>query len=322
MIVITGAYGFIGSNLVTELECKSNEELVLVDYFGTNMKWKNMVARRLHTMLEPHQLLNFIDNNYKRISCIIHLGAISSTTEEDVDKLIHNNFLYTINLLDACNAYRIRMIYASSASVYGNGELGFNDSDAVEDISSLRPLNAYGWSKKLIDEACAKRNFVNIVGLRFFNVYGPNEYHKEEQASVVYKWYNGMKHDATISLFRSYVPEYEDGGQLRDFVYIQDCIDAILWFLGKPDIAGVYNVGTGCARSFMDIITILERIMQKKARYEFVDMPEQIKLHYQYNTKANLSKLRKAGFTKEMMTLDRGIEQYVTLYLNTNNPYR
>lgn len=321
MIVITGAYGFIGSNLVAELESQSNEELVLVDEFGVGDKWKNMLGRRLHTMIRPHEIFEYIENNRNKISCVIHMGAISSTIAEDVDGLIDNNYRFSIHLVELCSAYEIRIIYASSASVYGNGEMGFIDTDDVASISQLRPLNAYGWSKKLIDEECAKRQFKNIVALRFFNVYGPNEYHKGEQASVIYKWYTLLKSDQPISLFRSYLPECKDGYQKRDFVYVQDCIDVVLWFMRNKEKEGVFNVGTGIARTFVDIIEHHEYILQKKAQCVYVDMPEQIRKHYQYYTRAELSKLRQAGYVKNMMSLEDGISAYITSYLN-NKYYR
>lgn len=316
MIIITGAYGFIGSNLVAVLENQINEELVLVDEFGTGDKWKNISGRRSHTMIRPREIFDFVENNNDKISCVIHMGAISSTIAEDVDGLIENNYRFSIKLIELCDAYKIRIVYASSASVYGDGENGFIDADDVASISQLRPLNAYGWSKKLIDEECAKRQFKNIVSLRFFNVYGPNEYHKGEQVSVIYKWYTLLKSDQPLCLFRSYFPEYRDGYQKRDFIYVQDCIDVILWFMKNKDKEGVFNVGTGVARPFVDIIENLEYILQKKAQCVYIDMPEQIQKHYQYYTRAELTKLRQVGYEGDMMSLEEGINTYITSYLN------
>lgn len=319
MIVITGAYGFIGSNLVAEMERKLTEELVLVDTFGHGDKWKNLSNRRLHIMLEPQQIEGFIRDNHNSISCIIHLGANSSTVEDDVDLLYNNNYRFSTRLLDLCSIYGIRFLYASSASVYGDGKMGFNDSDNILDIQSLKPLNAYGWSKKILDEHCAARGYKNIVGLRFFNVYGPNEYHKGEQASVVFKWYNQIKNSLPIGLYKSYSSGYKDGFQKRDFVFVQDCVDVILWMIHNTAINGIFNVGTGCAHPFIDIVASIENVLRKKAIYSFVDMPDRIRKHYQYYTEADISKLRDSGYNKEMTSLEDGIQTYIKQYLNTNN---
>lgn len=319
MIIITGAYGFIGSNLVSDIEYKLAEELVLVDVFGHGDKWKNISNRKCHIMLEPQELESFIRDKYSAISCIIHLGANSSTVEDDVDLLINNNYRFSVKLLELCTVYNIRFIYASSASVYGDGKMGFKDSDNTMDIQNLTPLNAYGWSKKLLDERCAELGFKNAVGLRFFNVYGPNEYHKGEQASVVLKWYSRIKQDLPIQLFKSYSPNYKDGFQERDFVFVQDCVDVIIWMIQNTAVTGIYNVGTGQAHSFVDIVICIEDILNKKAVYSFIDMPDSIRKHYQYHTKADISKLRDSGFNKEMTSLEDGIRLYISQYLNTNN---
>ena len=319
MIVITGAYGFIGSNLVAEMESKLTEELVLVDVFGHGDKWKNLSNRKLHLMLEPQQIESFIQEKYNSISCLIHLGANSSTVEEDVDFLLNNNYRFSCRLLDLCSIYNIRFLYASSASVYGDGRMGFKDSDDILDIQNLKPLNAYGWSKKLLDEQCAKRGFKNIVGLRFFNAYGPNEYHKGEQASVVLKWYNQINNSTPVGLFKSYSSSYKDGFQQRDFVFVQDCVDVIIWMIQNTAINGIFNVGSGYAHPFMDIVTGIESVLSKNAIITFVDMPDRIKRHYQYFTKADISKLRNSGYNKEMICLEDGLQLYIRQYLNTNN---
>lgn len=316
MIVITGAYGFIGSNLVAELEHKSKEELVLVDVFGHGYKWKNISNRFLHKMMEPQALVDFIRDNHGTISCVIHMGANSSTVEDDVDNLVNNNYRFSVAILTICIEYGIRFIYASSASVYGRGNLGFKDSDTLEDIDSLQPLNAYGWTKKIFDAECAKHNFNNIVGLRFFNVYGPNEYHKGEQASVIYKWYTKLIIDSPIYLFKSYDENYIDGYQERDFVFVQDCIDVIIWMMENTAVNGLFNIGTGCAHPFINIINNLETLLKKKATYSYIDMPDNIKLHYQYHTQADISKLRLVGYKKPMTPLYDGMNVYINQYLN------
>lgn len=318
MIVVTGAYGFIGSNLVAELECKDNQELVLVDKFGKGYKWKNILNRKIHTMIEPEGLVDFIRENHDAITCVIHLGANSSTVEEDVDLLVNNNYRFSAKIVALCSEFKIRFIYASSASVYGNGNKGFKDSDVPADINELKPLNAYGWSKKLLDEECAKKGFDNIVGLRFFNVYGPNEFHKGDQSSVILKWYNGIRIESSIDLFKSYDENYQDGYQERDFVFVQDCVDVICWLIRNPHVNGIFNVGTGNAHPFIDIIINLEHLLNKKVVCNYIDMPKNIREHYQYHTLADISKLRYAGYKKEMTSLENGMKIYVTQYLNYN----
>lgn len=258
------------------------------------------------------------------------MGAISSTTETDVDKIVQNNFILSRDLWRWCAKYNVRFIYASSAATYGDGTQGFDDNDAPEALAQLRPLNAYGWSKHAFDRRVSDLVYVSKsenappqwAGLKFFNVYGPNEYHKGEQASVVSKLYPQVAAGAQAKLFKSANAKYEDGGQLRDFVFVDDCVNVMLWLYDNKQVSGLFNVGSGKARSFKDLALATFSAANMEPKIHYNDMPENLKGKYQYFTEANISKLREAGYTKPMTELEDGVRQYVQNYMSKEDQYK
>lgn len=327
MIIVTGGAGFIGSNIVAELEKQGYKDIVVIDWLGCEDKWKNIAKRELAAIITPEHTFEYINNHRSEIQAIIHMGAISTTTEKDADLIIQSNFQLSWDLWCFCRDNNKQFIYASSAATYGDGSLGFNDNDELEHLNSLRPLNPYGWSKALFDRKVAReikenrRTPKQYVGLKFFNVYGPNEYHKGGQKSVVAHIFPQVKENKEVKLFKSYNPQYEDGQQLRDFVYVKDCVDVIMWLLKNPRINGLFNVGTGEARSFYDLAKATWHAMNKEANIGFKDMPEELKGKYQYYTQADLTKLRAFGYSKPMTSLEDGIKDYVQNYLNNEDAY-
>ncbi|MEM8833923.1 MAG: ADP-glyceromanno-heptose 6-epimerase, partial [Pseudomonadota bacterium] len=260
MIIVTGGAGFIGSNLVAGLEEKGHEDVVVCDVLGTDDKWRNIAKREIKDIVHPDRLFDYLETHKDAITVIFHIGAISSTTETDVDLIADTNIVLSRRLWKWCGKNQKRFIYASSAATYGEGNQGFDDVETPEDLQNLRPLNAYGWSKHVFDRRVArvmqKQNEptpTQWAGLKFFNVYGPNEYHKGEQMSVICKLYPQVVAGAAAKLFKSHRDEYEDGGQLRDFVYVKDCVNVMLWLLENDSVNGLFNVGTGKARSFKDL---------------------------------------------------------------------
>lgn len=327
MIIVTGGAGFIGSNIVAELEKQGYKDIVVIDWLGCEDKWKNIAKRELAAIITPEHTFEYINNHRSEIQAIIHMGAISTTTEKDADLIIQSNFQLSWDLWCFCRDNNKQFIYASSAATYGDGSLGFIDNDDLEHLNRLRPLNPYGWSKALFDRKVAREISEGRklpkqhAGLKFFNVYGPNEYHKGGQKSVVAHIYPLVKDNEEVKLFKSYNPKYADGQQLRDFVYVKDCVDVILWLLKNPNISGLFNVGTGEARSFYDLAKATWHAMNKEPKIGFKDMPEELKGKYQYFTQANLSKLREKGYNKPMTSLEDGIKDYVQNYLNKEDPY-
>jgi ADP-L-glycero-D-manno-heptose 6-epimerase len=328
MIIVTGAAGFIGSNIVAELELEKIGPVVVCDWFGSGDKWRNLAKHSIAAFVDPENLLGFLAANASSVKAVIHMGAISATTERDVDRLITLNIRYTVSLWDWCAAARVPFLYASSAATYGAEEREFLDHDDPLAISKLRPLNGYGWSKKAVDEIFANRVAAGQptppqwVGLRFFNVFGPNEYHKDDMRSIVVKLFESAQSGEGIRLFKSYRTNVEDGDQRRDFVYVRDCTRAILWLLGNPGVSGIFNLGTGAARSFLDIAHIVLKRLNKNLNVEFIDMPEQIRDKYQYFTCANMDKLRAAGFPFQFTTLEDGIRDYLEAHLLREDRYR
>ena len=324
LIVVTGATGFIGSNLLYALEKDGYANIVGIDTFGTGDKWRN-VAKRTHTFFVlPEQMQAYLETNATNIGAIVHLGGLSSTTVTNVDEIVKTNIQLSVSLYEFCKLHGINFIYASSASTYGDGSQGFEDNDDFAYLCKLSPLNAYGWSKWYVDKYISldRKNSggnTQVAGLKFFNVYGPNEYHKGHQTSVVYKFYRELIDTHVLRLFKSYREDYDDGLQLRDFVYVEDCADVIIWLLAHPIVSGLFNVGTGEARSFKDVADLTIRYSGHEADICYIDMPEQLKRHYQYHTKADMTKLKSAGYTKCMTSLEDGIKIYVKEYLKTNN---
>lgn len=322
MIIITGGAGFIGSALVWELNNRKYDDILVVDELGTSEKWKNLVNLRFNdfvhkdefiSKLEVGKFENFIDG-------IIHMGACSSTTEKNADFLFHNNYEYTKSLAAWCIANNKRFVYASSAATYGDGSKGFSDDE--EKLPTLRPLNMYGYSKQLMDLWTLRNGLLDkIAGVKFFNVFGPNEYHKDDMRSVIHKAYGQILQTGKVRLFKSYKPEYEDGGQLRDFVYVKDAVAMVLFIYNNPHANGIFNIGTGKARSFYDLVTATFNAMEKKPNIEYIDMQESLRDKYQYFTQADIKKIRKNGYKKDTYTLEQAIMDYVRNYLMKDNPY-
>lgn len=313
MIIITGAAGFIGSALISHLNKQGERDITAVDVLRKNDKWKNLRGLDFDDYLDRNQLPAFLQNK-KNVRALVHMGACSSTTEQDAAYLMENNYRYTLNLARHCIAHNIRFIYASSAATYGLGEHGYEDDESR--LQLLKPMNMYGYSKQLFDLKARRENWLNrMAGLKFFNVYGPNEYFKGDMASVVFKAFNQIREGGQVKLFKSYHSDFEDGGQLRDFVYIKDVVKVIQYLLEHPQIHGIYNVGSGKARSFSDLANAVFRAMQREANIQYIDMPESIRDRYQYFTEARMDKLVATGYEQSFYSLEEGIEEYVQKYL-------
>ncbi|WP_020176025.1 ADP-glyceromanno-heptose 6-epimerase [Methyloferula stellata] len=328
MIIVTGAAGFIGSNIVADLEAAGKGPIAVADWFGTGEKWRNLAKRSIAAFIEPEKTLEFLDANRSAIEAIIHMGAISATTERDVDRLATLNIRYSVALWDWCAEAQVPFIYASSAATYGGKESEFFDRDDPASLKALRPLNAYGWSKKAVDDIFANRVAAGApqppqwVGLKFFNVFGPNEYHKDDMRSVVVKLFDTVQAGEHLRLFKSYRANIADGDQRRDFVYVKDCTRAVLWFLENPNVSGIFNLGAGTARSFLDIAQVLLARLNKRVDIEFIEMPELIRDRYQYFTEADMTKARSVGMKFEFLTLEKAIEDYLECHLLQEDRYR
>ena len=315
-IIVTGAAGFIGRNTVAELNARGEDELILVDELGKDEKWKNLVGLRYEDIVSPEEFLGLIeDGAFADARSVIHLGACSATTEKDADFLLRNNYQYTRVLCNWAQAHEIRFVYASSAATYGNGAEGYDDSD--ERTPMLKPLNMYGYSKHMFDLWALKQGlFENIVGLKYFNVFGPYEDHKGDMRSVVSKSYEQIRATGVVKLFKSYKPKYKDGEQRRDFISVKDAVDVTLHFAlqdaGAP--GGLLNCGTGKARTWVDLVTAVFHAMGLTPKIEFIEMPQQLQGKYQYFTEASETKLRAAGYSKPFTSLEEGVREYVQGY--------
>jgi ADP-L-glycero-D-manno-heptose 6-epimerase len=318
MIIVTGGAGFIGSALTAELNARGVDEILIVDMLGTNERWKNLRKLRFFDYMEADDFAQALDSDQVEweVEAILHMGACSDTTEADASYLVHNNYEYTKMLAQWAVDHQARFIYASSAATYGDGAAGFSD---LEPIEQLIPLNMYGYSKQMFD-LWAKRTGIaeQIVGLKYFNVFGPNEYHKGEMRSFVLKAFEQINAGGGVRLFKSHRPDYADGMQLRDFLYIKDAVDMTLSFLDNPEINGVFNIGTGKARSWLDLANAVFTAMNKTPRIEFIPMPETLRDKYQYFTQADISKLRDAGYHKNTTDLESAVTDYVQNYLMKN----
>lgn len=316
MIIVTGGAGFIGSAIVWKLNQLGENKIIIVDELGTDEKWKNLVPLKYEDFIHKDDFISMVIEQEIDfdITAIIHMGANSSTTEKDADHLFSNNYLYSKELAKYCLDKNIRFIYASSAATYGDGLLGFVDDE--NKLESLRPLNMYGYSKQLFD-LWAKRKgaFDKIVGLKYFNVYGPNEYHKGDMRSVVHKAFEQIRDTGKVKLFKSLNPKYKDGEQLRDFIYIKDAVEMTLFFLDKPNINGLFNVGTGKARTWNDLVNAIFNALNKSVNIEYIDLPEHLREKYQYFTEANMNKIKKAGYNNSILGLEVGVADYVKNYL-------
>ncbi|HBI19736.1 MAG TPA: ADP-glyceromanno-heptose 6-epimerase [Brevundimonas sp.] len=329
MIVVTGGAGFIGSNIVARLTAETAYDVVVCDRLETAdlAKWKNLAKHPIADFWSPEELFEQLERHAERIEAVVHMGAISSTTEPDADLILRTNFTLSRDLWDWCAIRDARMIYASSAATYGDGETGFNDDDDAESLSQLRPLNAYGYSKMLFDQYAARQADRGQAprqwaGLKFFNVYGPNEGHKGGMKSVVAQIWPKVQAGEAVTLFRSHNPNYSDGGQMRDFVYVDDVVDIIEFLLQSPEVSGVFNAGSGQARSFADLARATFAAAGKAPSIDYVDTPVSIRDRYQYFTEARMDRIRAAGFQGQSTPLEEGVRRYVQNFLSTADPYR
>ena len=315
MIIVTGGAGFIGSAVVWKLNQQEENNIIIVDELGKDEKWKNLVGLTFDEFIDKHKFIGMLDENlFNDAEAFIHMGANSSTTEKDAGLLLTNNYKYTKTVADYCLRNNIRFIYASSAATYGDGFLGFDDDE--DGCVKLRPLNMYGYSKSLFDIWALRNNaFKEIVGIKYFNVYGPNEYHKGEMRSVVHKAFEQVRDTTRVKLFKSGNPKYNDGEQMRDFIYIKDAVDMTLHFLKHKDKSGLFNVGSGKARTWKDLINALFTAMDIPEKIVYIDLPEHLADKYQYFTEANLTKIKKAGYKKTITSLEDGVTDYVKNYL-------
>lgn len=315
LTIVTGAAGFIGRNCVAELNRRGNTDLILVDLLGTDEKWQNLLGLRFEDLIHPDQLPGRLDT-FGKVDAIVHLGACSATTEKNADYLLENNYRTTRTLCEWALKHGSRFVYASSGATYGDGGLGYDDADRV--TPTLRPLNMYGYSKHLFDLWALKHDLFSrgIVGLKYFNVFGPYEDHKADMRSVVNKAYQQILNTGEVTLFKSDRPDYRDGEQMRDFVYVKDAVDVTLWFAGtKHAPGGLYNCGTAQARTWVDLARATFHAMGREASIRFVDMPDTLKGKYQYFTQADATKLKAAGYTKPFRSLEDAVKDYVDSYL-------
>lgn len=326
MIIVTGAAGFIGSAFIAHLAARNYPHIIAVDWMGKDERWRNLAKAELEMIVEPKDVFDVLAGNPKQFAAVVHLGAISATTETDIDKLAEWNFRYSRALARACAEYEIPFVYASSAATYGDGSAGFDDDCAPDALARLRPLNAYGWSKHLFDRWMARSATGHRalppqwVGLKFFNVYGPNEYHKGEMRSVAVKLAPHVAAGGAAELFKSHRPDFEDGGQCRDFIYVEDCAALILWLLQNRQVSGIFNVGTGEARSFADLATAVFAALGREPRIRYIDMPENLREKYQYFTQADMRRLRAAGYVKPFTALEEGVRRTVARMFSAD-PY-
>jgi ADP-L-glycero-D-manno-heptose 6-epimerase len=328
MILVTGGAGFIGSNIVAALAGRA-ERVVVCDQFGSGDKWRNIAKHELADLVHPDQVIDWFEQYHDRIRAVVHMGAISATTETDIEKLAERNVRATLSLMRLCTARDKQFIYASSAATYGDGAAGFEDDGRPEALAKLKPLNGYGWSKHLVDRAIARKAALGEplppqwAGLKFFNVYGPNEYHKGGMRSVAVQLHEQAKTTGKLRLFKSNRSDFADGAQLRDFIYVRDAVDVVLWLLDHPQVSGLYNLGTGKARSFLDLAQAVAKALHKrKLDIEFFDMPEALRASYQSRTEAPMARLRAAGYDRPFTALEDGVADYVANYLETPDLYR
>ncbi len=308
MFILTGGAGFIGSNFLETLNSKGVDNILIVDNLNS-LKEKNLENCKYTDYIHKNDFLKKL-SSLPKIKAVIHMGACSSTTETDHDYMMSNNLEYTKELASFCINKDIRFIYASSAATYGDGSQGFSDYE----YDNLKPLNLYAESKHLLDKWAIEKNAVkSITGLKFFNVFGPKEFHKGNMRSVVLKAYEQIKETGQMSLFKSYHPDYKDGEQQRDFIYVKDCCELMWWLIENPKITGIYNLGTGKAQSWKDLVSAVFKAMEKEININFIEMPENLKEKYQYFTQAQMSKLREAGYTKEFRTLNATVKDYIDI---------
>jgi ADP-L-glycero-D-manno-heptose 6-epimerase len=326
MLLVTGGAGFIGSNVVAALNDAGRADVAVCDVLGHDRKWRNLAKRQLADVVAPAELLSWL--NGRRLEAVIHLGAISETTATDADLMIETNFRLSMRLLEWCTASRTPFIYASSASTYGDGAQGFGDDQSKTALKTLRPMNLYGWSKHLFDMAVAQRASggdklpPQWAGLKFFNVFGPNEYHKGTMMSVLARRFEDIKAGRPVQLFKSHREGIVDGDQRRDFIYVDDTVRVMMWLLATPSVSGIFNVGTGKARSFKDVMLAAHAALGAAPKIEYVEMPEAIRGSYQYFTQAEVDRLQRAGYNGGFTGLEQAVETYVKGYLDRADRFR
>ena len=325
MFLVTGGAGFLGSNVVASLG-EAGGDVAVNDRLGSDDKWRNLQKRRLADLVPPADLFRWLDG--RRLDAVIHMGAISDTTARDGDTVMENNFRLSLRLLDWCTETRTPLIYASSAATYGDGAQGFDDDNSPAALARLKPMNLYGWSKHLFDRAVIDRARRGArlppqwAGLKFFNVFGPNEYHKGAMMSLVAKRFDDAKAGKPVALFKSHRPGIGDGEQRRDFIHVDDAISVVRWLMDTPKVSGIYNVGTGQAESFRDLITAMFAALGRAPDITYVDMPASIRDSYQYFTQASVENLRRAGYNAGFTPLAEAVRRYVVSYLDTPDRYR
>jgi ADP-L-glycero-D-manno-heptose 6-epimerase len=328
MILVTGAAGFIGSNIAAALNEAGHSDLILCDRLRCGDKWKNIRGRDFDDLVRPEDLADWLARNGQRLSAVIHMGAISATTVTDGDAVVRENLRFSLDLLEFCTVAGLPLLYASSAATYGDGSLGFDDDPDPAALARLTPLNLYAFSKHAFDRIVCRRAALGAplppqwAGLKFFNVFGPNEFHKGPMQSVLTKCWPDIVAGRAVKLFKSHRPEYPDGGQLRDFVSVREAERVVLWLLDHPGVSGLFNVGTGQARSFHDFLCAGFAAAGRAPRIEYVDMPGEIRDKYQYFTQARLDRLRAAGYPHAAASLEEAVADYVGRHLARPNPYR
>ena len=326
MILVTGGAGFIGSNVVASLNEAGHTDIAVNDQLGSDGKWRDLQKRQIADMLGPSDLFGWLEG--RKLDAVIHLGAISDTTASDGDAVMDNNFRLSLRLLDWCTASRTPFIYASSAATFGDGVQGFSDDWSTAALKRLKPMNLYGWSKHLFDLALAERVArkekmpPQWAGCKFFNVFGPNEYHKGAMMSLVAKKFDDAKAGKPIQLFKSHRDGVAHGEQSRDFIYVDDAVAVVRWMLETPQVTGIFNVGTGKARSFKDLITAIYAAIGQAPNIDYVGMPEAIRGSYQYFTQAEVANLQRAGYNAGFAPLEESVRRYVTQYLDCEDRYR
>lgn len=326
MLLVTGGAGFIGSNVVAALNDAGRSDVVVCDLLGSDGKWRNLAKRQLVDIVPPAELSDWLKG--RKLDAVIHLGAISETTATDGDLVIETNFRFSMRLLDWCTANAVPLIYASSAATYGDGAEGFDDDASLPALKKLRPMNLYGWSKQLFDLAVAGRAAngdplpPQWAGLKFFNVFGPNEYHKGTMMSVLARRFDDVKAGRVVQLFKSHRDGIADGDQRRDFIYVDDVVRVILWLLATPVVSGLFNVGTGKARSFRELMLAAYAALGTRPNIDYVDMPEQIRGSYQYFTESKVDRLHRAGYNGGFTTLEDAVKVYVADYLDRPDRFR
>lgn len=325
MIVVTGAAGFIGSNIVASLNDSGRTDIVLCDWLSSDGRWLNLRKRMFRDFIFPEDLLARLDRDPPE--AVIHMGASSSTTASDGDAVMRTNFQYTLRLIDWCARTQVPLVYASSAATYGDREKDFIDHFSWRELRTLLPLNLYGWSKHQIDLIVAERVEQGLplpprcIGLKFFNVYGPNEYHKGSMISVVGKNFESASRGEPVRLFKSHRNGFADGEQRRDFIHVDDVVSVVLWCLGNGPAHGLFNVGTGRASSFIEFVNVLFQAIGREPHVDFIEMPEALRDRYQYFTEASMGNLRAAGYDREFMNVSTGVQRYVQL-LSAKDKYR